>query len=48
MERDEVKRERENKAAGRECPNSVYCKECVVHPETDTQIKERRESKGYR
>ena len=56
MERDEMKRDRENKASGRECPNAKYhwhqvdgfCKECVVHPETDRQVQDRRKAKGYR
>jgi hypothetical protein len=53
---EQMRIERENKAAGKACKNAVYkwhqidgyCKECRVHAETDKQIQERRAAKGYR
>lgn len=52
----DLKKQRENKAAGKKCENSQYlwhkvdgyCQKCRVHHESDQIIQTRRTANGYR
>lgn len=54
--KEQMRIERENKAAGRTCKNAKYewhqvdgyCKECQIHHEDSAVIEARRNDKGYR